>query len=204
MPVALVDRPFDQRRDLLWLSVSGSAGHVAVVGGPRSGKSTLLLTVLCGLALTHNPAQVQIYCLDFGGGALAGVRRLPHVGGVAGRLEADAVRRTVGDVAAALTARERQGASARAGRADILLVVDGWSTVRGEYEDLEPTITDLATRGLAYGIHVLAAANRWMDFRPAVCDLFGSRLELRLGDPPTPCCPARPPRTYPRTRRVAG
>ena len=183
VPVALVDRPFDQRRDLLWLNLSGSAGHVAVVGGPRSGKSTLLLTILCGLSLTHTPAQVQIYCLDFGGGALAGARGLPHVGGVAGRLEADAVRRTVGDVAAALTDREREGASARAGRADIFLVIDGWSTVRGEYEDLEPTITDLATRGLAYGIHVLAAANRWMDFRPAVRDLFGSRLELRLGDP---------------------
>jgi S-DNA-T family DNA segregation ATPase FtsK/SpoIIIE len=183
LPVALVDRPFDQRRDLLWLNLTGSAGHVAVVGGPRSGKSTLLLTILCGLSLTHTPAQVHIYCLDFGGGALAGVRGLPHVGGVAGRLEADAVRRTVGDVAAALTDREREGASARAGRADIFLVVDGWATVRGEYEDLEPTITDLATRGLAYGVHVLAAANRWMDFRPAVRDLFGSRLELRLGDP---------------------
>jgi S-DNA-T family DNA segregation ATPase FtsK/SpoIIIE len=182
VPVALVDKPFDQRRDLLSLNLSGAAGHVAIVGAPRSGKSTLLLTVLCGLSLTHTPAQAHIYCLDFGGGALAGVRDLPHVGGVAGRLEPDAVRRTIGELSAVLTAREREGASARAGRADVFLVVDGWATIRGEYEDLEPAITDLATRGLSYGIHVLASANRWMDFRPAVRDLFGSRLELRLGD----------------------
>jgi S-DNA-T family DNA segregation ATPase FtsK/SpoIIIE len=66
---------------------------------------------------------------------------------------------------------------------DVFLVVDGWSTVRGEYDDLEPVITDIATRGLSYGIHVVATAARWMDFRPAIRDLFGSRLELRLGDP---------------------
>jgi S-DNA-T family DNA segregation ATPase FtsK/SpoIIIE len=65
----------------------------------------------------------------------------------------------------------------------VFLVVDGWSTLRKEYEELEPVITDIATRGLSYGIHVVATATRWMDLRPAIRDLFGSRLELRLGDP---------------------
>ncbi|GAA5197011.1 type VII secretion protein EccC [Rugosimonospora acidiphila] len=183
VPVALVDKPFEQRRDLLWLTLSGSGGHVAIVGGPRSGKSSLLSTVVCGLALTHTPQRAQIYCLDFGGGVLAGLRKLPHVGGVAGRLEPDAVRRTVGEVAGLLTERERGGAEPAAGRAEVFLVIDGWATIRGEYDDLEAAITDLATRGLSYGIHVLAAGSRWMDFRPAIRDLFGSRLELRLGDP---------------------
>jgi S-DNA-T family DNA segregation ATPase FtsK/SpoIIIE len=183
IPVAQVDKPYEQRRDLLWLSLSGGTGHVAVVGGPQSGKSTLLRTVLCGLSLTHTPARVQLYCLDFGGGGLAGLRELPHVGGVAGRQEPAAVRRTVGEVATVLAERERAGATAREGRADVFLVVDGWTTIRGEYEDLEPTITDIATRGLSYGVHLIATASRWMDFRPAIRDLFGSRLELRLGDP---------------------
>ncbi|GAB3856034.1 hypothetical protein GCM10029963_51720 [Micromonospora andamanensis] len=65
----------------------------------------------------------------------------------------------------------------------MFLVVDGWTTLRAEYDDLEPLITDLATRGLSYGVHVVATAVRWLDFRPAIRDLFGSRLELRLGDP---------------------
>jgi S-DNA-T family DNA segregation ATPase FtsK/SpoIIIE len=66
---------------------------------------------------------------------------------------------------------------------DVFLVIDGWATVRSEFDDLEPVITDLATRGLSYGIHLVAAASRWMDFRPGIRDLFGARLELRLGDP---------------------
>ncbi|MFB9238516.1 type VII secretion protein EccCa [Plantactinospora siamensis] len=209
VPVAVVDRPYEQRREPLWLALHGAAGHVAVVGGPQSGKSQLLRTLVCALALTHTPAEAQVYCLDFGGGSLAGLRDLPHVGGVAGRLEAPAVRRTVGEVAAVLAERERSFAAAgiesmtayRARRTatgpdasadpavggdrfgDVFLVVDGWPTLRGEYDDLEPMITDLATRGLSYGVHVVASAPRWLDFRPAIRDLFGARLELRLGDP---------------------
>jgi S-DNA-T family DNA segregation ATPase FtsK/SpoIIIE len=61
--------------------------------------------------------------------------------------------------------------------------VDGWATLRGDYDDLEPMVTDIATRGLSYGVHVVAAASRWLDFRPPIRDLFGSRVELRLGDP---------------------
>ncbi|GFJ90838.1 type VII secretion protein EccC [Phytohabitans rumicis] len=179
VPVAVIDKPFDQRRDVLWLALSGAAGHVAVVGGPQSGKSTVVRTMICGLALTHTPAEVRVYCLDFGGGSLGSVRGLPHVGGVAGRLDAEAVRRTVGEVATLLAARE--GGAAVDGH--VFLVVDGWATLRGEYDDLEPMITDIATRGLSYGVHVVAAASRWLDFRPGMRDLFGSRLELRLGDP---------------------
>jgi S-DNA-T family DNA segregation ATPase FtsK/SpoIIIE len=55
--------------------LDAGAGHVAVVGSARSGKSTLLRTLIAGLALTHTPAEARIYCLDFGGGTLAGVGR---------------------------------------------------------------------------------------------------------------------------------
>ncbi|KAB1948210.1 type VII secretion protein EccCa [Micromonospora sp. ALFpr18c] len=205
VPVAVVDRPLEQRRDLLWLALDGAAGHIAVVGAPQSGKSTVLRTLICALALTHTPTEVQVYCLDFGGGGLAAVRDLPHVGGVTGRADPTAVRRTVGEMTTLLADRERRFAElgvesmaayrqrrAAAGTAgqpgadpfgDVFLVIDGWSTVRGEYDDLEPLVTDLATRGLSYGVHVVATALRWLDFRPAIRDLFGSRLELRLGDP---------------------
>ncbi|SNT66077.1 DNA segregation ATPase FtsK/SpoIIIE, S-DNA-T family [Asanoa hainanensis] len=180
VPVAVVDRPLDQRRDLLWFTLDGAAGHVAVVGAPRSGKSTALCTLVFGLALAHTPDEARFYCLDFGGGSLAPLQDLPHVGGVAGRLDPAAVRRTVGELGALLAARELSPA---ADAPHVFLVVDGWSTVRTEFDDLEPVITDLAARGLAYGIHVLASANRWLDLRPATRDLFAARLELRLGDP---------------------
>jgi S-DNA-T family DNA segregation ATPase FtsK/SpoIIIE len=203
VPIALIDKPREQLRDVMWLQLAGSAGHLAVAGAALSGKSTALRSLICGLALTHTPAEVQVYCLDFGGGALGVLRDLPHVGGISSRLDTVGVRRTVGEISTLMAEREtRFGAAGidsmasyrrrRANTAgvadgdpfgDVFLVIDGWSTLRKEYEELEPVITDIATRGLSYGIHVVAATSRWMDFRPAIRDLFGSKLELRLGDP---------------------
>ncbi|WP_447009285.1 type VII secretion protein EccCa [Saccharothrix hoggarensis] len=199
--IGLVDRPFEQRRDPLELDLSGAAGHVLVVGGPRSGRSTALRTVVASLALTHTPREVQFYCLDFGGGLLGALRGLPHVGGVAGRQQASAVRRTVAEVAAVLERRERLFAEhqvdgiagfralRREGRfpdephGDVFLVVDGWQTLRKEFEDVEDAVSDIATRGLSFGVHVVGACSRPFDLRPGIRDLFGSRVELRLGDP---------------------
>jgi S-DNA-T family DNA segregation ATPase FtsK/SpoIIIE len=196
--LGIIDRPFEQRRDPLWTDLSGAAGHVAVVGAPRSGKSTVLRTLVSSLALLHTASEAQFYVLDFGGGTLSALSGLPHVGGVAPRSAADQVRRTVAELSALLEQRERSfadhgigtiaayrqlGAAAGDGFGDVFLVVDGWLTLRQDYEDLEPAVTALAARGLGYGIHVVAAAGKWSEFRPAVRDLFGTRLELRLGDP---------------------
>ncbi|GAB1509191.1 type VII secretion protein EccC [Actinophytocola sp. KF-1] len=199
--LGLVDRPYEQRRDPLVLDLSGAAGHVLVLGGPQSGKSTALRTLVTSLALTHTPREVQFYCLDFGGGTLAALDGLPHVSGVAGRLATGAVRRTVAEVAALLAARERLFAEhgidsivtyrrmRAAGRfadqphGDVFLVVDGWLTLRNDFDGLEDAVSDIAARGLSYGVHVVASCSRAFDLRMNVRDLFTSKLELRIGDP---------------------
>jgi S-DNA-T family DNA segregation ATPase FtsK/SpoIIIE len=201
VPVGIVDRPFDQRRDPLWLDLSSAAGHIAVVGGPQTGKSTMLRTLIAGLSLLHTPQEVQFYCLDFGGGTLSTLNGLPHVGGVATRLDTERVRRTVAEVSTLLANREQdftergidsiatyrrlraEGRLPGDGYGDVFLVVDNWLTVRQEHENLEPVITDIAARGLGFGIHVIISTNKWSEFRVAIRDLFGTRLELRLGDP---------------------
>ncbi|AEW96872.1 MULTISPECIES: type VII secretion protein EccC [Streptomycetaceae] len=201
VPVGLVDQPFQQRRDVLRRDFSGAAGHALVVGGPRSGKSTLLRTLIGAFALTHTPAEAQFYCLDFGGGGLAAVEGLPHVGGVAARLDGDKVRRTVAEVAGVLARREllfrREGIDSmttyRKRRAagelpgepwgDVFLVIDGWNTLKADFEALEPVVGDIAARGLGFGVHVVISAARYMEVRPALKDLLLSRFELRLGDP---------------------
>ena len=203
----LVDRPYEQRRDVLVLDLSGAGGHTAIVGGPQSGKSTAARALVVALANSHSPRVVQFYCLDFGGGTLAGLAALPHVGVVAGRLDADRVRRTIAELAQLVNEREaafreqriesmaefrRQRAareheeteSSRLSRfGDVFLVVDGWNTIREDFEQLEPMIAVLAARGLSYGVHVVLCASRWGEFRPALKDMLGTRIELRQGDP---------------------
>jgi S-DNA-T family DNA segregation ATPase FtsK/SpoIIIE len=199
--IGLVDRPYQQRRDPLVVDLAGARGHLAVVGGPRSGKSTALVTTVLGLALTHTPAQLGVHVLDFGGGALRPLAGLPHVGTVADRQQHDLVRRTLAEFSAALARRERLFRDAglasveefRARRAaggfpgepatDLLLVVDGYLTLRGEFDDLEGRLLPLAAQGLSYGLHIALSATRWSELRPAVKDLLGGRVELRLGEP---------------------
>ncbi len=203
VPVGIVDKPYEQRRDLLWADLSGAAGHAAVTGSPQSGKSTLLRSMLTSLALTHTPEEVQYFCIDFGGGTLASLDGLPHSGGVAGRLEPDTIRRIIAEVTGLLAAREQRFRTlgidsmadfrARKQRGelredpfgDVFLVIDGWQSFRQEFEvsDLEMRVVNLATQGLSYGIHVLIGATRWAEIRPAMKDLLGTRFELRLGDP---------------------
>ncbi|MEU8437129.1 type VII secretion protein EccCa [Streptomyces sp. NPDC029216] len=200
VPLGLIDKPFEQRREVLYRDFSGAAGHMMVVGGPQSGKSTLVRTLISAFALTHTPREVQFYGLDFGGGGMSAVAELPHVGGIASRLDPERVRRTVAEVAGILTRREeffraqgidsmatyrrRRAAGELPGEAwgDVFLVVDGWGGFRGEYEGLEPVVTDIASRGLGYGIHVVVTAARYMEVRAALKDQMLGRLELRLGD----------------------
>lgn len=183
--IGLVDRPFEQRRDRLVVTLGGGQGNVAIVGGPQSGKSTAAQTLAVALAATHHPRDVALYGLDFGGGALGVLRALPHVGAVAGRGDTDLVRRIVAELQATVSARE---ARRRAGAADepcddIFLLIDGWATFRNEFESLEPAITALAVQGLSLGVHVVVTASRWAELRPALKDQLGTRIELRLGDP---------------------
>ena len=79
--MGIVDKPYEQRRDPLWVDLSGGAGHAAIVGAPRTGKSTAVRTLLTSLALLHTPEEVQFYILDFAGGTLSSMDGLPHVGG---------------------------------------------------------------------------------------------------------------------------
>jgi S-DNA-T family DNA segregation ATPase FtsK/SpoIIIE len=201
VPVGLIDRPYHQRWDQLVADLSGAAGHAVVVGAPQSGKSTLLRTLVLGLALTTTPREVSVFALDFGGGLLAGLAGLPHVAGVADRQEPDVVRRTVAEVTGLLADRERSfreagiesAAEYRSRRAagelpgdphgDVFLLVDGYLTMRSEFEELEAQLLPLASRGLSYGVHLVVSANRWSEIRPALKDLLGTRFELRLGDP---------------------
>lgn len=186
-PIGLVDNPFQQRRDQLVVDLNGSGGHVAVVGGPRSGKSVALQTLLLGLAASTR--QLSIYGLDLGDGALTALRRYPPVGTVAGRNEPELVRRIVSQLFA--LCRRRQEFRQQHGPqvpfpddyGEVVLAVDGWSVLRREFDALEDTVTAMVAQGLSVGVHVVLTANRWAELRPMLKDHVGTRIELRLGDP---------------------
>ncbi len=187
VPIGLVDNPFQQRRDQMVVDLSGSGGHVAIVGGPRSGKSAALQTLVLGLSATT--PRLSIYGLDLGDGALTTLRRHSRVGAVAGRSEPELLRRIVSQLFSLCRRRQdfrqRHGAGVPFPDAygEVVLAVDGWAVLRREFDALEDTITAMVAQGLSVGVHVVLTANRWAELRPMLKDHLGTRIELRLGDP---------------------
>lgn len=200
VPLGTVDVPLEQRRESLVFDLAGAGGHFVVVGAPLSGKSTVLRSLVMSLSLTNTPREAQFFILDFGGGTFSAFEGAAHVAGVAMRDSSEAVYRTVAQIEGIIADRERyfreqridsmatyraQRAAGQAddGYGDVFLVIDGWGSIRSDFEDLEARLTTLVGRGLSFGVHVLLSATRWMDMRQPIRDAVSSRLELRLGDP---------------------
>ncbi|MFF8374370.1 type VII secretion protein EccCa [Streptomyces lydicus] len=201
VPLGLLDDPTRQWQGQWYVDLTLAGGHAAVIGGPQSGKTTLLRTLVLSLALTHTPQEVGIYGLDLVGGGLAALSGLPHVGGVASRADRERAARTVDEVRNMLAAREdlfrehgidslsqlrdlhAAGRLPQLASAEIVLVIDGFGALRDDFEELDDDVADILKRGGGYGIHVVAGMLRWNDVRIAVQSNFGTRVELRLNDP---------------------
>ena len=199
--IGLLDRPSEQRQDPFVLELGAIGGHVAVVGAPQTGKSTLLRTLIAGLCSTYSPDELRAYAIDLGGGLLRALDNAPHVGGVCGKSDPEQVRATIRQVRALIAEREvwfreagidsmadartrgRSGQLTAEQSADVLLVIDNWGALLRDYEELADELTEVAATGLQYGVHLVLTAGRWADIRPAVRDTIGTRLELRLNDP---------------------
>ncbi|MDX2761405.1 type VII secretion protein EccCa [Streptomyces europaeiscabiei] len=201
VPLGVLDDPAKQWQGHWVLDLTVAGGHAAVIGGPQSGKTTLLRTLALSLATTHTPAEVAVYGLDLVGGGLSALSGLPHVGGIAGRADRERAARTVAEVRTMLAEREelfrehgidsvdqlrhlrKQGGLRELGSTDIVLIIDGFGALRDEFAELDDTVVDLLKRGGGYGIHVVGGMLRWNDVRIATQSMFGTRVELRLNDP---------------------
>lgn len=181
LPLGAVDVPRRQRHDVHELDLTGAGGHVAIVGAPRSGRSTTLATLVGALALGLTPTECEMHLVDLGDAALRPLADLPHVASYSTRRDGVLLRRVMTDLVR--TVAEREVAPPGTVFPAIILAVDGWGTLRQEFEDEEATLARLAARALAVGVHVLTTSHRWADFRPALLDVIGSRVELKLGDP---------------------
>ncbi len=217
LPYGLLDEPARQRRgtaawDLL------ADGPLAVVGGTRSGRTTLVRALLASLARSVGPADGWAYVLD-GGGALGAAAALPHVGAVVARDDTERALRVVDllqeEVArrqAVLAAQQasdlreqRTGAAARGEQPLpwVVLVVDGWESVQQAAEQagalrLVDGLLHLLRQGPAAGVLTVVTGGRAV-LSGQVGAALPTRLVLRTADAGDAVMAGVPSRAVPST-----
>lgn len=83
IPLGLLDDPTNRRQDILQIALDDpqKRSHLVIYGAPSTGKTTLLRTVVAGLAQFHAPWNLHVHIVDFGiNNALRSLSVLPHVG----------------------------------------------------------------------------------------------------------------------------
>lgn len=172
--VGIIDRPYLQRQDPLIMNFLGQSGHAALCGGPQTGKSSALCTIMTSLAISHSTRTLRFYVLDLAGTGLASTSVLPHVAGIAHRTEAEKVRRIIDEVVSFIDSPEER---------HTFLVVDGWHVVGQAFDDLLEPLARIASDGLAAHVHLVISTPRWTALRPEIRDLIPQRIELKLAEP---------------------
>ncbi|MEO7448284.1 MAG: FtsK/SpoIIIE domain-containing protein [Humibacillus sp.] len=179
-PFGLTDVPSRQRQETAsWDPVAD--GHLGVVGGARSGRSTLARTLVVGLADRWSPTDLHVHVIIGHHGALADLGQLPHVGSVVSADEPSLVRRVVQRL------REELSSPSPGRPSLVVLVIDGWESVE---EALERTATGsgadalltLVRDGAPRGLRVVVTGGRSVG-SGRLAGLLDRRLVLHLPDP---------------------
>ena len=199
--IGLVDGPDTQSQDPLVLDLAAGGGWLAV-GGPRSGRTTALRTVLREAVHRLPPSRLQVHVLDHGGGGLADeVGRLPHGGTTVYR---DDPHRTGRLVARLQTEVDQRRTGGPGDAPAVLLLVDGWESVAAQLDDADPgagssSLLRLVREGAAAGLTCVLTADRAVP-GSRLAAAVSTRLVLPLPDRADYAVAGVPPRAVPGSR----
>ena len=98
IPIGLALRPDVPSGETVFLDLGGPGGHVLIVGKAGSGKSTVIRSLICAIALTHSTAEAIVYGLESGGNRLGSLQALPHIRRVVGDDEESAAMEVLQEV----------------------------------------------------------------------------------------------------------
>ncbi|MFP5308015.1 MAG: FtsK/SpoIIIE domain-containing protein [Actinomycetes bacterium] len=184
--LGLADAPDEQRR-VPW-TFDPAQGHLGITGALGSGTTTALLTVARGLVEAAGPDRVHLYAVDLGGGALAPLADLPHVGAVVGAADREAQVRLVRTLLEEVDRRRALPPHERATAALTVVLVDNlpaWVAAHDDPAgaDTQDGIRRLLAEGADVGVVFVVTADRAGAVPHRLASTLGQRLLLRHTDP---------------------
>ena len=182
VPFGLVDLPAQQRRDLARWDPIGD-GHLGVIGGSRSGRTTLVRTIITGLAQRLPPSELHVHVLEGTPGSLSDLATLPHVGSVVSSAQSMLPGRLVQRLGEELLGVAPEGGSP----ALMVLVIDGWEAIEDALGNAAggpgaDGLLRLLRDGAAHGLRVIVTGGRAVG-SGRLSSLLDRRLVLAMPDP---------------------
>jgi S-DNA-T family DNA segregation ATPase FtsK/SpoIIIE len=196
---AVQDLPSTQQQVPLTIDLS-TFGHLHIVGAPRSGRSQALRTIATAAASAASVADLHLFGLDCGNGALLPITRFPHCGAVVQRSDTERATRLLTRMHAEVLRRQRvlgeggfadlteqRAASPAAERLPhILLMLDRWEGFIGTLSEhdngaLTDLIYTLMREGASAGVHLIVAGDHML-LSGRMSSLCEDKLVLRLSD----------------------
>ena len=187
--LGLYDDPENQRQDILCYSPT-KQGHLAVLGGPATGRTTLLQTVLWQLCTCREPEKIQFLGVDLSQGPLSCFETMPHCLGILKEQEEKDrffyhLKRLIEQRKERLSGLNWQQYS-RDGQPDlplIFLVIDNFGSLgRCLKEQQENLLLRLAAEGISCGIYLLLAAAGPGELKGKLYEKIRCTLALELSD----------------------
>jgi S-DNA-T family DNA segregation ATPase FtsK/SpoIIIE len=188
-----------ERSETMSVSFGQRGGHILTVGKMGAGKSSLLRTLACSLAMTHSPSEIALEFLESGANKLGSLQALPHVRSVVGDDESDAVTALLDRTEELIKQRKAlfrkhglvstehfrnsRGTLPEGPHPDLVIFIDQWSDFAGAIPKFAARIERLINVGREFGVHLAVATRRPLDLPRPLFELFGSYIELRLPDP---------------------
>jgi DNA segregation ATPase FtsK/SpoIIIE, S-DNA-T family len=183
VPFGLADDPAAQAQPAAALDLAGS-DRLLVGGGPQSGRTTFVRTLVTSLASRFRPDQAHVYIVEQRPSGLGAYAGLPHVGAVLSPAEPDRIRRLVTWLDAEVQ-RRTVSRLAATGTSDpwIVVVVDGWEHFENRSDpnftetSLLGTLRTVVAAGPPVGVHVVAVGGQEM-MNGKLPTLYSRRLLL--------------------------